>query len=475
MKRFNPIVLTAPPPPPAAEPTPSATHEPEATPARKRLTIGSRLNHSRIGASVVVAIHGEQRPETIQNLGGGVATSGGNAEVDVILSNGSYVHRIPEAILHSLPWHIEDDAASADEVKALIAKADTLIAERTAKQEKEKADRVAERQRIIAENPHLDPNTRGEPKDGASNLRKELARAFPGVKFSVRTSHASMTNSIDVRWTLGPTVKQVDDIAGKYQQGHFDGMTDSYEYSHAVWTQVFGGAKYVHSQRDVPGNIHQAVAEALCALQKVAMDGDRTRLLGDNDSYSLWDHVHQVLCRTSWPVGATFKGVEHVEWTPEAQDHHWCRIVLDVPNAAATSQAGVLCSSRGVSLTRNTERELLELRFPGKPEDALRFEMKAAKWRWFGPAGCWYHRDNPDNLAWAERFIEKHFPSAPQTTPVPAAVTVASAPVPPQAPDNIVQMPMAQPQPQAEPAADSIPAWRKRLSRSVAIAVPTHE
>lgn len=88
------------------------------------------------------------------------------------------------------------------------------------------------------------------PVTAAKNIRKELAEAFPGVKFSVRCSRFSGGNSIDVSWTDGPTSNRVEAIIGKYKDGDFDGMTDSYNYLRDDWTAKYGGAKYVHTRRE---------------------------------------------------------------------------------------------------------------------------------------------------------------------------------------------------------------------------------
>lgn len=58
--------------------------------------------------------------------------------------------------------------------------------------------------------------------DVAGMIRKDLHRAFPGVKFSVR----SRTYSIDVNWTDGPQESAVKGIIGAYEDRHFDGMID---------------------------------------------------------------------------------------------------------------------------------------------------------------------------------------------------------------------------------------------------------
>lgn len=84
----------------------------------------------------------------------------------------------------------------------------------------------------------------------AQNMRLELAAAFPGVKFSVRSSRFSGGDSISVRWVDGPCTVQVEEIVGKYERGRFSGVDDSYTYSQSPWPLAFGGAKYVMTARD---------------------------------------------------------------------------------------------------------------------------------------------------------------------------------------------------------------------------------
>jgi hypothetical protein len=85
----------------------------------------------------------------------------------------------------------------------------------------------------------------------AKNIRIELAARFPRTKFSVRSSRFAGGDSIHVSWCDGPTDEQVDAIVGRYRAGSFDSMADSYEYrADRAWSDTFGDAKYVHTQRD---------------------------------------------------------------------------------------------------------------------------------------------------------------------------------------------------------------------------------
>lgn len=66
--------------------------------------------------------------------------------------------------------------------------------------------------------------------EAARHLRAALKSAFPGVKFSVRSSRYSMGCSIDVAWTDGPSRAAVAPVADRFQGKDFDGMTDSTSY-----------------------------------------------------------------------------------------------------------------------------------------------------------------------------------------------------------------------------------------------------
>jgi len=61
-----------------------------------------------------------------------------------------------------------------------------------------------------------------------------------------------------------------------------------------------------------------------------------------------------------------------------------------------------------ITLTKNAAQNGLQIYFPGKPDETLRTELKAAGWRWSSWNVCWYHRNVPENLTWATAFIARH-------------------------------------------------------------------
>jgi hypothetical protein len=64
----------------------------------------------------------------------------------------------------------------------------------------------------------------------AAAIRAELKAKFPGIKFYVRSESFSGGDSVDVDWTDGPDLEEVETIVSSYQAGHFDGMEDMYIY-----------------------------------------------------------------------------------------------------------------------------------------------------------------------------------------------------------------------------------------------------
>lgn len=150
----------------------------------------------------------------------------------------------------------------------------------------------------------------------AKNIRMELAAAFPKVKFAVKSSRYSGGCSIHVRWTDGPTSKQVDAIIGKYKAGSFNGMDDSYTYSDNAWNDAFGDANYVFSHRE---DSVKAVASAMrtinalygpyecfADLEAAAEDFSRGRLalwgIMVGHYRSLGDQLRETISNRTWAL-----------------------------------------------------------------------------------------------------------------------------------------------------------------------------
>lgn len=157
--------------------------------------------------------------------------------------------------------YITDRIMDREEMQwALIAAAatkaenDRLKAIETEKKANEKAA-------LPSRFPYLTAGDSSE-KNGAANIRIELKRAFPSVKFSVKIETRG-TSSINIHWTDGPTTAMVEKFTAKYQEGHFNGMEDIYERDHEnQFPDIFGGARYVfENRRESPELIQKAAKE----------------------------------------------------------------------------------------------------------------------------------------------------------------------------------------------------------------------
>jgi hypothetical protein len=72
-------------------------------------------------------------------------------------------------------------------------------------------------------------------------IRAALKKAFPGVKFSVRSSKYAGGASVNVDWVDGPCDKAVSLVTGQFSGGGFDGMIDL-KYNHSSWLLPDGSA-----------------------------------------------------------------------------------------------------------------------------------------------------------------------------------------------------------------------------------------
>lgn len=90
--------------------------------------------------------------------------------------------------------------------------------------------------------------------EAAKMLRPLLKSECPGVKFSVRIERYAGGSSIEVFWTDGPTIDQVEKVTRGFQGRRFEGMTDC-SYSADSWYCPEHGTRVAETRGcDVVGN-----------------------------------------------------------------------------------------------------------------------------------------------------------------------------------------------------------------------------
>jgi hypothetical protein len=464
MKRFNPAAVAISPPEPATSMV-----------ADRKLVIGQRVHCSLYGgmAGIVYEITGEQRPETISKLGG-VGVMGGNADFRIVFTGErAHLSTVPESIvLGSCQWSIEDGIADADEIKNALVAAEARKKADEAEQLRKTNDRTEKRAALHKLYPWLETTaqqknngarTKSSHALGAANLKTELQREFPGVKFSVKSESYSGGDAIRVRWDFGPTTDEVAKFTDKYREGNFDGMTDSYDYNHDnVWPDVFGGAKYVTESRCFNEDFYGQVGRALCALQHIAYEGQFTRhLLGKNCDRDLSQYVNELLGRTHFPVGAKFKGVEYTP-DPERSGNNWCRIVFDLPPTRLAKVISPVAATQLLETSHTKTKIPLFVVQLGTRVDRSVYEQLNRQARALGGYYSSYRRDGavPGFIFKTREPAEKFVEAVKITLGDPPAETPQPEPSPEITP--IIQTPAPVNPPQVAIRKD----WRKHFFRN---------
>ena len=338
------------------------------------LEVGQRVYCGLYGGNygVIRTVHGEQKPETIDNsLRGLGMTMGGSAHFDVIFDN--HISRmLPECIIRGVQWEIDTsgERAGQDEINLMILEVERITKEKKETEAKEAEARAKERADLPGKHPFLIPlatSGKSSHATGAKNIKIELERTFPGVKFSVKSRSFSGGDSIDVAWEDGPIVGEVTTIINKYREGSFDGMNDIYEYDRGnVFPDVFGGSKYVHGQRQ------ESVALRILDCKELGRD------VGP-EWFDQWGNIktgvgcfskehEEEICQQIYRKAREMRGVV-LEKRPEEQE---------------------LNAGNGVTIRKNEMKNGIEVVFPGKPERAVIDSLKAHGFRWSPGQSLWY-------------------------------------------------------------------------------------
>ena len=353
-----------------------------------RQSVYSSLYGGRHG--IICKITGDQQPGTISSLLG-VAVTGGNAYIDVVFDNGTLSSHIPEAIIRGVQWTIQDEVVDQETLDALLSHHETVsrLAEQD-RHDKEVRQNI-EREKLRQDFPYLKPvnNDVRHSRTGAANLRTELKRAFPTVKFSVRMSGGS---AIDINWTDGPTTEQVEVISGKYQAGNFNGMEDKYERnSDNLWPDVFGGDRYVFTHRDYSDYLVQ-----------IAIDNDYVEYAinyksANIDKPSVVDfrngRLHTVCDPLRHSNGNSIQSDIH-ERLAEYSEIEAIKPTNDVP------EVKVITDDTDYSVREGTKPGFVEIIFNDKPGDDVRTRLKDSGFRWSPRNSVWFGRQDrlPDQF-----------------------------------------------------------------------------
>lgn len=234
------------------------------------------------------------------------------------------------AELDTLKRRLEESRPVVDNRRTPEAEAERISEHKAAEQDRtiEARAHQAEVARLLSDLQSQYPWAKQDGSDHArasANIKRELAQAFPGIKFTVRSDSYSGGNSVDIGWHDGPTSKEVEAIADKYQHGSFDGMQDLYEYDRSAYSEAvdrwLGSAKYVHAQRGMSDEVTLTTARLLCEAQHVPyVQPEHTwelrnirNLYGNGDGEDLLTHVWRLVQHVSFPPSFEIVGLKRDE------------------------------------------------------------------------------------------------------------------------------------------------------------------
>ena len=140
---------------------------------------------------------------------------------------------------------------SDEVIEKSLKRAENLKRIEQEKKEREAKEAEETRKRLAVEYAYLERNEKDNHNIVGKNIRTELKRNFPGVKFSVRFDSFSGGDEFSICWEDGPTKEQVDLVVSKYQNHHSDFTGDYWDYDPSEFNNLFGGVSYVSTDRTI--------------------------------------------------------------------------------------------------------------------------------------------------------------------------------------------------------------------------------
>jgi len=222
----------------------------------KKLEINQKVFCSLYGGKYgyITNITGEQTPETCISIMGNCGVTGGSANIDIQWKNGG-TSNVPEALIHqSVQWKTFDVLSNEEVAEYDLefqAAKDELHRKAQMKALKNEADRKhfldTYSSYLIQTSPEI-----GSFKAAKKNIRVELKKEFPDVKFSIKQDRY---DCILIKWEDGPTSEEVEKITNKYEDHENDWSGDYRDYNPSEFNSLFGGSKYIFTTRDMSAEV----------------------------------------------------------------------------------------------------------------------------------------------------------------------------------------------------------------------------
>jgi len=155
----------------------------------------------------------------------------------------------------------------------------------------------------------------------AKEIRKELKVNFPNVKFQVKSSTYSGGNSVDIYYEDAVPTKAIEAVVNKYQQGHFNGMEDIYEYSNR--NEDIPQVKYVMVNRSMSQEAEKQMIETHNELFVESCRVNPNDLNEWVEGMNAWGQtvVYRAFFQYDFEIGAFAEGTEYARMLSETLDY----------------------------------------------------------------------------------------------------------------------------------------------------------
>lgn len=217
--------------------------------------------------------------------------------------------------------------------------------------------------------------------DKRRNVLAVLKHEFPGVKFKAHTRNGSTSDSITVEYEDGPAYDKVMKVLNAFETTTYNAYEDIHEDCTQPAACVCGGFDYVFLHRNTSQDVYKFVHDYIMAH------------VGGATEECARGTAHKVCAKTDFPAGG-FE-LEGLELTKAGE---WVLLIKAKAEPSKPTPPNGGGNGDGVTITENTEKNGIEIRFPSMPSENIRNYMKAAGWRWTRyNGGLWYNRATDGN------------------------------------------------------------------------------
>lgn len=104
----------------------------------------------------------------------------------------------------------------------------------------------------------------------AKLIRQELKKAFPNIKFSVKSDTFAGGDAVDIRYEDGITDTKVEELVSKFRAGDYDCMEEMYVYKNT--RKDIPTVKFVQVHRTMSAHIREVLATELALKFNVSVE-----------------------------------------------------------------------------------------------------------------------------------------------------------------------------------------------------------